>query len=239
MIRFRARPGIDNITRKGGGGSGPVSPTPPPGMLAWYDFSDLSTITTSGNNPGGGQYISQINDKSGNGHNATQGTQANQPTINFRTLNGLPSAYFDGADWLNLPSSLYNQIGGGTVTMYVVCANDLTSGEQKVLTFGNTADRIFIANNSTNEMRVIHQGTGFTPPTVTITRDTATHTFTLRRNGTTQTARYDNASVSNTSANNFTSTNGAIGANGVSGGQPWTGLISSILIYPEDTIANG
>jgi len=50
---------------------------------SWYDASDASTITETGG------AVSQWADKSGNGNDATQGTGANQPTIDVRTLNGV------------------------------------------------------------------------------------------------------------------------------------------------------
>lgn len=61
-----------------------VSPT------AWWDFSDASTITDVAN------AVSQVDDKSGNGNNATQGVGANQPLTNTDTINGLNALSFDG-----------------------------------------------------------------------------------------------------------------------------------------------
>ena len=51
------------------------------GLGFWYDFSDTSSVTLDGNS-----LIQQINDKSGNGRNLTQGTAANRPGI--ATVNG-------------------------------------------------------------------------------------------------------------------------------------------------------
>lgn len=61
---------------------------------AWYDFSDAATITLVGSN------ISQINDKSGNGRNLTQGTAGARPTRSAASRNGLDTASFDGGDSL-------------------------------------------------------------------------------------------------------------------------------------------
>lgn len=52
---------------------------------SWFDPSDFSTMfqDTAGTTPvtAAGQSVARINDKSGNGHNATQATSANRPTI--------------------------------------------------------------------------------------------------------------------------------------------------------------
>jgi hypothetical protein len=66
--------------------------------LAWYDASNASTITLNGSN------VSQINDLSGNGYNATQSSAGLQPAYTA-TLNGLNVMTFDGSnDKLELPS---------------------------------------------------------------------------------------------------------------------------------------
>jgi hypothetical protein len=55
----------------------------------WYDAADATTITQSGGT------ISQWDDKSGNGYDATQVVSAEQPSTGS-TLNGLDTIYFDG-----------------------------------------------------------------------------------------------------------------------------------------------
>ena len=50
---------------------------------AWYDASDTSTITSAAN------LVSQWDDKSPNGRDATQGTGSSQPSTGTRTINGL------------------------------------------------------------------------------------------------------------------------------------------------------
>ena len=65
------------------------------GLVAWYDASDLSTITDAGAGA-----VSQWADKSGNGNHVTQGTAGLRPTTGIRTQNGLNVIDFDGGDWL-------------------------------------------------------------------------------------------------------------------------------------------
>jgi len=57
----------------------------------WLDAADASTITESGG------AISQWNDKSGNGRNATQVTAGNRPTYTSAALNGKNVVSFNGS----------------------------------------------------------------------------------------------------------------------------------------------
>ncbi len=61
-------------------------------LAAWWDASDASTITTVSG------AVSQWNDKSGNGVNATQGTANNRPVTTSQTLNGRAVMTFDGSN---------------------------------------------------------------------------------------------------------------------------------------------
>lgn len=58
---------------------------------AWFDANDISTIHT-------GVGVSQWDDKSGNGNNATQGIGTNQPQTGINTIGGLNTITFDGTD---------------------------------------------------------------------------------------------------------------------------------------------
>lgn len=79
-----------------------LDPTDIPGLSAWYDFTDLATITKDGSN-----LISQINDKSGNSRHAIQVTPASQPLYQAAGLEGYPCASFDGVDdWLEATFTL-------------------------------------------------------------------------------------------------------------------------------------
>ena len=78
--------------------------TPTSTSLLWLDASDETTITKDSNG-----LVSQWNDKSGNGHHATQSTPANQPTFDTDHING------GSSDWLNLPSDIYAGKTEGTL----------------------------------------------------------------------------------------------------------------------------
>lgn len=66
----------------------------------WYDPSDLSTLwqDTAGTTAvtAAGQLVARINDKSGNGHHATQNTESKRPVL--RESGGLYYLEFDGAE---------------------------------------------------------------------------------------------------------------------------------------------
>ena len=62
-------------------------------LLAWYRADKGVTLN--------GSTVSAWADQSGNGLSITQAVAANQPTYEATGLNGLPSIYFDGNDWLS------------------------------------------------------------------------------------------------------------------------------------------
>ncbi|MEE9159939.1 MAG: hypothetical protein V3U60_16330 [Gammaproteobacteria bacterium] len=76
-------------------GMGAFSPNQLAGLSLWLDADDASTITEAGGS------VSQWDDKSGNGNDATQTTEASKPTTGISTINGLNALDFDGDDdWL-------------------------------------------------------------------------------------------------------------------------------------------
>lgn len=74
------------------------TPASLPNLVAWYDASDLATITESGG------AVSQINDKSGNNNHLTQSVAGRKPTTGSRTQNSLNVLDCDGGDLLLAPS---------------------------------------------------------------------------------------------------------------------------------------
>jgi hypothetical protein len=75
-----------------GGGSSAWTPAKLSDLALWLDADDASTITLNGST------VSQWNDKSGNGRNASQATAANQPTRTLSGLGGRTVLTFDGVD---------------------------------------------------------------------------------------------------------------------------------------------
>ncbi|AEC52955.1 hypothetical protein SCRM01_007 [Synechococcus phage S-CRM01] len=91
---------------------------------AWWDANDNSTISTRYVEDDGAYYITEWNDKSGNGWNLTQPVEASQPV--FFVYDGIIP--IDGTLWNGIPNSLYLQSAPGSFTIkefYVVCYNDI------------------------------------------------------------------------------------------------------------------
>jgi len=66
-------------------------------VVGWWDASDLATITSVGGK------VSQLDDKSGGGNHATQGSGSLQPTTGTRTQNGLNVLDFVPSNRLAIP----------------------------------------------------------------------------------------------------------------------------------------
>jgi len=113
--------------------------------VLWLDASDTSTITESGG------AVSTWADKSGNGNDVTQATEANKPTTGTRTLNSLNVIDFDGTN------DLLSMAGFTTTSPYTVIAvfdSDVTLGTQYLVASDGTDvagylgnDAIFLLNN--------------------------------------------------------------------------------------------
>ena len=89
-------------------------------LVAWFDAADDNTITEAGGT------VSQWDDKSGNGHNATQGSGSLQPEFVADVVNGLPILRFDGIDdVLELSSVVVS--GTAARTIFMVCRAETTN----------------------------------------------------------------------------------------------------------------
>ncbi len=90
-------------------GSGTYVPTSATGLVAWYDFSDKSSMIL-----GGDGLIAQVNDKSGNGYNLVQATGANKPLLD--TSGRLPFGHFVSGNFIKNTSVSCSQ----PYTLYLV-----------------------------------------------------------------------------------------------------------------------
>lgn len=85
----------------GSGGGGGTLWTPSQITTAlWLDSSDASTVTTVGG------YVSQLNDKSGNNRNASQGTTDKRPGYATASINGLNCMTSNGSQFVAIDTSL-------------------------------------------------------------------------------------------------------------------------------------
>lgn len=115
----------------------------------WFDAADASTITLNG------ATVSQWNDKSGNGRNATQATAASQPTYSPTGLNNKAVLSFDGDDFLanTAPGALLRNTPGATI-MAVCNFTNNSAGRAPISISTPTA--------GTNRAGLFLRGTGYT-----------------------------------------------------------------------------
>lgn len=93
------------------------------GLGAWYDASDLASLTLDGSG-----YCSEWRDLSGNGRHLSQGTGSAQPRSGVRTQNGLPVLDFDGNDSMSVAFSTLSQPN----TVLAVVVTDRTGSSDTI-----------------------------------------------------------------------------------------------------------
>jgi hypothetical protein len=108
--------------------AGGFTPADLTSLVAWYDMSDASTITSSSG------AVSQVDDKSGQGNHVTQATAANKPTTGTVTLNGLNVLAFDGNDWLN---RAVIPISRTSFFIYAVARTESNSAQRVYMSMGS------------------------------------------------------------------------------------------------------
>ena len=102
-------------------------------LALWLDAADASTITLNGST------VSQWNDKSGNGRNATQATAANQPTYIANSINGKSALDWDGVnDSMAVSGAISTTLhsvmsGDDTHSIAMVLAADVISNSPVIL----------------------------------------------------------------------------------------------------------
>lgn len=123
----------DRLTISSGLSKNPLSISD---LVAYYDDSDLASITESGG------FVTQINDQSVNGNDATQpGNTGFQPKTGTRTINGLNALEYDGfLDFLIGPVPDFS--GGKGFTFSAVVQSDAPGTSNPVLcsTIGALSD---------------------------------------------------------------------------------------------------
>ena len=126
------------------------NPKSVPGLFAWWDFADSSSLTLSGSN------ITQVLDKSGNNRTASQATGNNQPTLATAARNGRNAAQFDGVN-----DALDASIGSSQFTAMTVFAVVIADGAG-----GGSLGRIFDRGFQGSNLQRNNANTAlaFTPP---------------------------------------------------------------------------
>jgi hypothetical protein len=166
----------------------------------WLDAADSSTITTVSG------AISQWNDKSGNGRNASQGTAAARPTLSSAALNGRNVATFDGTDdKLTISSSFL-----ATNTLLIIAAIKENNGSWGALISsknnGADASPAFGFNYFYNKYEYVpgntqlYSTTGFGSWGIIAGQSTASNSHSIIINGTTEATSSFNVTISQTNA---------------------------------------
>ena len=183
-----------------------------PGLKLWLDIANTSSLTFNGST------VSQINDLSGNGFHATQGTANNQPTYQATGTNGKPTLFIDSTDIITSTATVADYVltpttNPTTTIMYVgymatlVNSGNISFGSDNQsngrffvsLFFGGTTMFFDVANASGGRLSATLSASDFTSPVVlTVLRHGAT--MRVRRNGVTI------ASKTNASGNYSTTT---------------------------------
>jgi hypothetical protein len=118
-----------------------------PALALWLDAADASTITLNGST------VSQWNDKSVNGRNASQATAANQPTYTAVGLGGKPVVTFDGADDRLVTASTTLGITNSASLIVVAQTSSRSPPEQGVVGSDSLTNRFGLFITGTNAMR--------------------------------------------------------------------------------------
>lgn len=109
------------------------SPLDLPNLVGWWDCSDTATIIDAGAGA-----VSQVNDKSGVGNHATQGTSTKRPITGTRNINELNVIDFDGAnDSLALPNLMSGASAGTSLVVFQLDADPAPTNTKTGAPFGH------------------------------------------------------------------------------------------------------
>jgi hypothetical protein len=119
-----------------------------PGCALWLDAADRNTFTLTGSN------ISQWNDKSGNGRNATQSTAGNRPTYN--STSNFVNFTRTSSQFMNLPDSTLPS-GNSSYAYFVVCTWYQLADGHGIIGGGNygTTNQVFAARSINTTGQVV------------------------------------------------------------------------------------
>jgi hypothetical protein len=112
-----------------------ITPTKYSGLVAWYDGSQLNTMTVDGSNR-----ISQWDDLSGNGLHISQATESKMPIVG--TLNGLVAPLFASASSQVLFGT-GSPITGAPMTTFAVFNSTVSVAQQLVTWVGSSGNEYF------------------------------------------------------------------------------------------------
>ena len=207
------------------------------GLKIWYDVANTSSMTFNGST------VSQINDLSGNGFHATQGTANNQPTYSATAANGRPRLAFDTTDSLTSSATIadyfLNPTTGPVFTMVMACYSPLNASSGGVI-FGSDAQAngrlFFVTNFGANTGLLIYDTVntagGRLSATVSEPSDQP-HIMTVFRHTSSMAWRVDGAVLASKSnaSGNFSATTAKLQIGKCDGGGSNVMFISEVLVY--------
>lgn len=187
-------------------------------LVAWYDASDITTITKDGSD-----LVSAWNDKSGNAYHLSAAGGARPTWVNTQ-LNNRPTLDFNGSsNTFALPSGLYG-IPNGSNTVFAVCKTDVNNALQVIVGLSEAGlarwDIRYTAN--AGEILFLSRTTTTNGVTKSSVSDTSYGLLMGRRSGTTQAIAFNSSSET-------TNSNGA-DENGCNAGYVGSFLGSSFFL---------
>lgn len=156
-----------------------------PGCVGIYNFSDTTTITSSGG------AVSSVRDTN-SANTMLQPSGANQPITGTRSINGKNAIDFDGAaSYLNVTAGIFpNQTNGG-LSIIAVAQSDVVRSQSQFIFGSSASPRVYLGQDvngnaialisaSTSKSSGVNVGTN--PFVMYVTNDGATDTVKLRAN---------------------------------------------------------
>lgn len=189
--------------------------------VLWLDAADTGTILSSSN------LVSQWNDKSGNGYNATQETGARQPATSVRTLNSKNVIDFtlDGQTDSMVIASGIHSVFSGNFSVFVVFQADTFGNFNRLL--GVQSQFSIVASTSFNRWNFYNNST-FTNQAIVSGRDTNPHIFYYKKSTTTLRAASGGVFGTDGTGAAVSPTLVPIGS---SSDDPYDGAVAEIIIY--------
>lgn len=124
-----------------GTGADVWSPVSSSDLRGWYDASDLTTITEASS------LVSSMADKSSQGQDVSQSTEANKPSTNQESQNGLNMITSDGGDQF-IDGSFSLNTNGNLAIFGVFEIDEINNGNDSLWSFDGVVDFQFNAANA-------------------------------------------------------------------------------------------
>lgn len=207
------------------------------GLKLWLDIANTSSLTFNGST------VSQVNDLSGNGFHATQGTANNQPTYQAAGFNSKPTLSFDTTDSITSSATIADYFltptSAPTFTLLMACYSPLAADTGQIV-FGSDSQangRVLFSNNfggnAGNVLFDTVNATGGRMNQVISQPTVAPHIMTIYRHGATMAFRVDGVTlVTKTNASgNFATTTAKLQLGKCDGGGGNSMYLSECIVY--------